>query len=194
MTIDIAVLFSGGGRTVLNLLNHIEAGTLDANISLSIASMDGLTGIDRLTERGLDVAIARTEDESLEIGDSRTIAWLEDTRPSLICLCGYLRLLKIESWMNGRVLNIHPALLPKHGGKGMFGMHVHETVIKNGDRKSGCTVHFVDEQYDHGETIIQRTCQVETDDTPQSLADKVFQLECDAYVDAIHKVARELKV
>ncbi len=194
MTIDIAVLFSGGGRTVLNLLNHIEAGTLDANISLSIASMDGLTGIDRLTERGLDVAIARTEDESLEIGDSRTIAWLEDTRPSLICLCGYLRLLKIESWMNGRVLNIHPALLPKHGGKGMFGMHVHETVIKNGDRKSGCTVHFVDEQYDHGKTIIQRTCQVETDDTPQSLADKVFQLECDAYVDAIHKVARELKV
>ena len=194
MTIDIAVLFSGGGRTVLNLLNHIEAGTLDANISLSIASMDGLTGIDRLTERGLDVAIARTEDESLEIGDSRTIAWLEDTRPSLICLCGYLRLLKIETWMNGRVLNIHPALLPKHGGKGMFGMHVHEAVIKNGDRKSGCTVHFVDEQYDHGETIIQRTCQVEADDTPQSLADKVFQLECDAYVDAIHKVARQLKV
>lgn len=194
MTIDIAVLFSGGGRTVLNLLNHIEAGNLDARITLAIASKDGLVGIDRLNERGLDVAIARTDDEPLEIGDSRTSAWLEDARPSLICLCGYLRLLTIEPWMEGRVLNIHPALLPNHGGKGMYGMRVHEHVIKSGDTQSGCTVHFVDEQYDHGETIVQRTCQVEVDDTPQSLADKVFQLECSAYVEAIHKVARELTV
>ena len=146
MTIDIAVLFSGGGRTVLNLLNHIEAGNLDARITLAIASKDGLVGIDRLNERGLDIAIARTDDEPLEIGDSRTSAWLEDARPSLICLCGYLRLLTIEPWMEGRVLNIHPALLPNHGGKGMYGMRVHEHVIKSGDTQSGCTVHFVDEQ------------------------------------------------
>ena len=194
MTIDIAVLFSGGGRTVLNLLNQIEVGTLDANISLAIASREGLVGIDRLTERGLDVAIARRVDEPLELGDSRTVAWLEDARPSLICLCGYLRLLHIEPWMEGRVMNIHPALLPNHGGKGMFGMHVHESVIESGDQQSGCTVHFVDEQYDHGETIVQHTCQVDADETPQSLADKVFQLECNAYVEAINKVASKHKV
>ena len=194
MTIDIAVLFSGGGRTVLNLLNQIEVGTLDANISLAIASREGLVGIDRLTERGLDVAIARRVDEPLELGDSRTVAWLEDARPSLICLCGYLRLLHIEPWMEGRVMNIHPALLPNHGGKGMFGMHVHESVIESGDQQSGCTVHFVDEQYDHGETIVQHTCQVDADETPQSLADKVFQLECNAYVEAINKVASKHNV
>ncbi len=194
MTIDIAVLFSGGGRTVLNLLNQIEAGNLDANISLAIASKDGLLGIDRLTERGLDVAIARRVDEPYELGDIRTIAWLDDVRPSLICLCGYLRLLNIQPWMEGRVLNIHPALLPKHGGKGMFGLHVHESVINSGDSQSGCTVHFVDEQYDHGETIVQRTCNIIAGETPQSLADKVFQLECTAYVEAINKVACKLKV
>lgn len=194
MTIDIAVLFSGGGRTVLNLLNQIEAGNLDANISLAIASKDGLVGIDRLTERGLDVAIARRVDEPYELGDIRTIAWLDDVRPSLICLCGYLRLLNMQPWMEGRVLNIHPALLPKHGGKGMFGLHVHESVINSGDLQSGCTVHFVDEQYDHGETIVQRTCNVVASETPQSLADKVFQLECTAYVEAINKVACKLKV
>ena len=194
MTIDIAVLFSGGGRTVLNLLNQIEAGNIDANISLAIASKDGLLGIDRLTERGLDVAIARRVDEPYELGDIRTIAWLDDVRPSLICLCGYLRLLNIQPWMEGRVLNIHPALLPKHGGKGMFGLHVHESVINSGDSQSGCTVHFVDEQYDHGETIVQRTCNIIAGETPQSLADKVFQLECTAYVEAINKVACKLKV
>ena len=187
MTIDIAVLFSGGGRTVLNLLNQIEVGTLDANISLAIASREGLVGINRLTDRGLD-------DETLELGDSRTVAWLEDARPSLICLCGYLRLLHVEPWMEGRVMNIHPALLPNHGGKGMFGMHVHESVSRSGDQQSGCTVHFVDEQYDHGETIIQHTCQVDADETPQSLADKVFRLECNAYVEAINKVASKHKV
>ena len=151
-------------------------------------------GIDRLTERGLDVAIARRVDEPYELGDIRTIAWLDDVRPSLICLCGYLRLLNIQPWMEGRVLNIHPALLPKHGGKGMFGLHVHESVINSGDSQSGCTVHFVDEQYDHGETIVQRTCNIVVGETPQSLADKVFQLECTAYVEAINKVACKLKV
>ena len=100
----------------------------------------------------------------------------------------------MQPWMEGRVLNIHPALLPKHGGKGMFGLHVHESVINSGDLQSGCTVHFVDEQYDHGETIVQRTCNVVASETPQSLADKVFQLECTAYVEAINKVACKLKV
>ncbi len=194
MTIDIAVLFSGGGRTVLNLLNHIEAGNLDANITLAIASKDGLEGIDKLAERGVEVAIARAQDESPEIGDSRTIAWLEELRPSLICLCGYLRHLQLSPWMEGRVLNIHPSLLPKHGGKGMYGMNVHDSVIQSGDAQSGCTVHFVDDFYDHGEAIVQKTCQVESSDTAESLADKVFQLECEAYVEAISKVAHELKV
>ena len=194
MTMNIAVLFSGGGRTILNLLDNIENGNLDINITLAIASVNGIAGIDRLVERGLDVAIAREQSQDSQIGDANTNAWLEDARPDLICLCGYLQLLEIQPWMEGRVINIHPALLPKFGGKGMYGMHVHQEVINQEELVSGCTVHYVDSQYDHGETILQRTCIVEQIDTAQSLAKKVFELECVAYPAAIQEVAMQLKV
>ena len=191
---NIAVLFSGGGRTVLNLLDYIERGELDLNITLAIASVNEIVGIDRLVDRGLDVAVAREQSQDSQIGDENTNAWLEEARPNLICLCGYLRLLKIQPWMEGRVINIHPALLPKFGGKGMFGMHVHQAVINQEESVSGCTVHYVDSQYDHGEIILQQTCMVEQNDTAQSLAKKVFGLECAAYPAAIQEVALQLKV
>ena len=190
----LAVLFSGGGRTILNLIDKIKDGSLDARITLAIASKDNLPGIDRLTNRGIDVAIAKQDDDSPEVIDARVHAWLEEEKPDLILLCGYLRLLKIDTWMHGRVLNIHPALLPDFGGKGMYGMHVHDAVLKSGCEHSGCTVHFVDEEYDHGPTILQETCKISTGETVQSLADKVFSLECKAYPDAIRKVAQQLKV
>lgn len=190
----LAVLFSGGGRTILNLLDSIEDGKLDANISLAIASRNGIAGIDRLAERCIDVAVAKQDGDQPEEIDARVHAWLEEAKPDLIVLCGYLRLLKIEPWMQGRVLNIHPALLPDFGGKGMYGMHVHNAVLESGCEKSGCTVHFVDEQYDHGPTILQETCTIDADETAQSLADKVFSLECKLYPEAIRKVADQLKV
>lgn len=194
MTTNLAVLFSGGGRTILNILDFIERGDLDANISQAIASRNGVEGIDRLIARGLDVSIARIDGETPSIGDQRVGAWLTHEKPDLICLCGYVRLLIIDPWMHGRVINIHPALLPNFGGKGMYGMHVHETVISNGAPQSGCTVHYVDEEYDHGPTIVQKTCLVDDSDTPQTLADKVFELECQAYPEAIAQVAMQLKV
>ena len=194
MTANLAVLFSGGGRTVLNILDSIDRGELGAIISQAIASRSEIRGIDRLVDRGLDVAIARNEDEDVSIGDTRVIAWLESAKPDLICLCGYLRLIEMKPWMEGRIINIHPALLPKFGGKGMYGMQVHEAVINQGEIQSGCTVHFVDEQYDHGPTILQKTCSIDPSETPQSLAAKVFELECEAYPEAIAQVAMKLKV
>ncbi len=116
MTISIGVLFSGGGRTVLNLLHCIDRGELDANMTIAIASRDGIAGIDRLADRKLEVAIAKTQGVCNDEGDARVSAWLEEAKPDLICLCGYLRLLEIQPWMHGRVLNIHPSLLPAHGG------------------------------------------------------------------------------
>jgi phosphoribosylglycinamide formyltransferase-1 len=193
MTISLGVLFSGGGRTVLNLLDCIERGELDATITIAIASKEGLAGIDRLIERGIDIAIAKTDGMSDEEGDARTTAWLEESKPDLICLCGYLRLLEIQPWMEGSVVNIHPALLPAHGGKGMYGLRVHKAVLKNGDFTSGCTVHLVDEEYDHGTTILQRSCEVHKDDSPQDLADRVFDLECTAYPDAIRHLVATLQ-
>lgn len=194
MTIKIAVLFSGGGRTVLNLLDYIDKGLLDATITLAIASRSGISGIERLADRGIDVAIARTPGESLEDGDMRVQTWLGEERPTLICLCGYLRLLTIEPWMEEKIINIHPSLLPKFGGKGMFGMRVHEIVLEQCETETGCTVHYVDDEYDHGPTILQLTCPVESNDTPQSLADRVFALECEAYPLAIKQVTEQLKV
>jgi phosphoribosylglycinamide formyltransferase-1 len=194
MTTKLAVLFSGGGTTILNLLDYIEDGKLDAEIVLSIASRSDLTGIDRLADRGVDVAIAKQDGDSIEVANTKIQAWLKEAQPDLILLCGYLRLLKIEPWMEGRVLNIHPALLPDFCGKGMYGNHVHEAVIKSGEKVSGCTVHYVDEQYDNGPTIIQKTCEVKTSDTPQILAQRVFTLECQAYPEAIKAVSEKLKV
>jgi formyltetrahydrofolate-dependent phosphoribosylglycinamide formyltransferase len=194
MTTKIAVLFSGGGRTILNLLDCIENGTLDAKITLAIASRSGIVGLDRLNERGIEVAVARTDNESASDGDLRVQAWLNEERPDLICLCGYLRLLTIDPWMENKIINIHPSLLPKFGGKGMYGMKVHESVLTHGETESGCTVHYVDAQFDHGPNILQRICPVHPDDSPQILADRVFELECGAYPVAIQMASEQLKV
>ena len=194
MTTKLAVLFSGGGRTILNILDYMDRGELDAKIVLAIASRNDISGIERLADRGIDVAIAKHEGDDAQTVDGRVQAWLEEIELDLILLCGYLRLLKMEPWMQGRVLNIHPALLPNYCGKGMYGMLVHTSVIYNNESTSGCTVHFVDELYDHGPTILQRTCDVISSDTPQDLADRVFLLECDAYPTAIKMVAEKLKV
>ncbi len=184
----LAVLFSGGGRTVLNLLNKIEDGELNAKIVLAIASKKTISGIDILADRGLDIAIAKQDMDTQEDANNKISAWLNEAKPDLILLCGYLSLLPIEPWMQGKVLNIHPALLPDFGGKGMYGMRVHEAVIAHQKATSGCTVHFVDEEYDHGPTILQETCEVSGKETPKSLADKVFSLECVAYPNAIRIV------
>jgi formyltetrahydrofolate-dependent phosphoribosylglycinamide formyltransferase len=194
MSIKLAVLFSGGGTTILNLLNHIEDGKLDAEIVLAVASRNNITGIDRLADRNIEVAVAKQEGDSDKIIDEKIQAWLQEAQPDLILLCGYLRLLPIESWMQGRVLNIHPSLLPDFGGKGMFGIHVHEAVMKSGNCESGCTVHYVDEEYDHGPTLIQKTCPISDEDTPQTLASKVFALECLAYPEAIKLASKKVTV
>lgn len=194
MTANLAVLFSGGGRTVLNILDCIENGTLDAKISLAIASSAGIDGIDRIASRGIDVAVARPQGDSIDDGDLHVQSWLNREQPDLICLCGYLRLLHIEPWMVGRIINIHPSLLPKYGGKGMYGMRVHEAVLAKEEEETGCTVHYVDDEYDHGPTILQRTFPVESGETPQTIADKVFALECEAYPLAIQKAIEQLKV
>jgi len=110
-----------------------------------------------------------------------------------ICLAGYLRLLPPEvlSRYAKRILNIHPALLPRFGGKGMYGMRVHEAVLASGETESGCTVHLVTENYDEGPIILQKKCPVEKDDTPETLALRVLKLEHQTYSEALRKVIQE---
>jgi len=112
----------------------------------------------------------------------------------LVLLAGFVHLYLFPPKWAGRVLNIHPALLPRFGGKGFYGRRVHEAVLRSGARESGCTVHFADERYDHGPIILQKKVPVLPGDTPESLAERVFQAECEAYPEAIRRVAARLGV
>jgi folate-dependent phosphoribosylglycinamide formyltransferase PurN len=104
-------------------------------------------------------------------------------------MAGFLQLLRIPDDFAGRVLNIHPALLPAFGGQGMYGRRVHKAVLAAGVKESGCTVHVADNEYDHGPIVLQRTVEVRPDDTPEALADRVFAAECEAYPEAIRLFA-----
>lgn len=182
----IGALLSGGGRTLLNLLDRIDEGSLDAEVVRVISSRTSAAGVDRCRARGLDVdVITRTEAGSEDAMHDAISAALVAADVNLVCLCGYLRWFRIDPPFVGRVVNIHPSLLPAYGGRGMHGMNVHRAVVEAGERFSGCTVHVVDEEYDHGPIVLQRSCPVRPDDTPESLADRVFDEECEAYPAAL---------
>jgi phosphoribosylglycinamide formyltransferase-1 len=186
----IAALISGGGRTLMNIADEIDAGRLNAQVVLVIASREKIAGVERARARSFDVRIARRRDfDSDDALHDAITRWMLEKDVQLVCLCGYLRWLRIDPPFRGRLVNIHPALLPEFGGKGMYGEHVHRAVLESGRTVSGCTVHFVDEQYDHGPTIVQRTCPVLPDDTVDKLAARVFEQECIAYPEAIRLFA-----
>lgn len=172
----IAALLSGGGRTLMNLVDRIDDAKLNARIDTVISSRADAPGVERARARGFDVQVAQDGDVS---------SLLDPDRHDLVCLCGWLRHLHLEPWMHGRVMNIHPSLLPAFGGRGMYGDRVHAAVLESGIPNTGCTVHFVDEEYDHGPVVIQRACMVEPGDTVDSLAARVFTIECDVYPEAI---------
>lgn len=176
------MLLSGGGRTLLNLADEIDAGRLDAEIGLVIASRD-CPGAGRARARGLKVEVIEgpipAPTLQLRLAAER-IAW--------VVLAGYLMWVDTPPAYAGRVVNIHPALLPRHGGKGMYGRHVHEAVLAAGETESGCTVHLVDAEYDHGQTLLQRRCPVLPGDTPDTLAARVFEQECIAYPQALREL------
>lgn len=186
----IACLVSGGGRSVMNLQDRIDGGTLAARVVLVAATRPGVAAIGRCRDRGLPaVEIASEPRETL---DDRLDAALHAARTELVVLAGYLRMFRCTAWQ-GRCINIHPALLPRHGGRGMWGHHVHEAVLAAGDRESGCTVHWVDAAYDHGEPILRRTCPVLPSDDADTLADRVFAEERIALPEAIASIGRWLR-
>lgn len=177
----IAILMSGGGRTAANIHQACLDGRVAADVALVIAHREDVAGVARCRERGLRVAVVPAGDALADRVDD----CLASARIDLVCLAGYLRRFRVGSLWAGRTLNIHPALLPRFGGKGMYGMRVHEAVLAAGARESGCTVHEVDEEYDHGATLVERRCAVLPGDTPESLAARVHAEEIPAYPQAI---------
>ncbi|HEY8667276.1 MAG TPA: phosphoribosylglycinamide formyltransferase [Tepidisphaeraceae bacterium] len=194
--LKLAVLVSGGGTTLQNLIDSIAAGQLDARINLVIGSKPGLAGLQRAADAKLmSFVVERQPAESVGDFSKKVFSLCNDAGVDLVCLGGWLCLLELPEKYLGRVINIHPALLPSFGGKGMFGKTVHRAVLDHGCKISGCTVHFADNSYDNGPIILQRVCPVLEEDSPADLAHRVFEEEKIAYPEAIRLFQhRRLKI
>jgi formyltetrahydrofolate-dependent phosphoribosylglycinamide formyltransferase len=188
--IRLAVLLSGGGTTLQNLIDCIADGRLAAQIVLVVSNQAEAFGLARAERAGMATAVVdRKECGSREEFSGRIFERIRQAKADLVCMAGFLQLLLIPDDFTGRVLNIHPSLVPSFCGKGYYGHHVHEAALAYGVKVSGCTVHFADNVYDHGPIILQRTVPVLGDDTPDTLAARVFEQECEAYPEAIRLFA-----
>jgi formyltetrahydrofolate-dependent phosphoribosylglycinamide formyltransferase len=188
--VRLAVLLSGGGTTLQNFIDRIADGRLRAQIGIVISNHADAFGLIRAERAGIPTTvIERGEFNTREAFSQRIFASCREARIHLVCLAGFLQLIHIPDDFQGHVMNIHPALIPAFCGKGYYGHHVHEAALAYGVKVSGCTVHFADNVYDHGPIILQRTVPVREDDTPDTLAARVFEQECEAYPEAIRLFA-----
>jgi formyltetrahydrofolate-dependent phosphoribosylglycinamide formyltransferase len=181
----LAVLLSGSGRTLDNLLDRSASGRLAATIERVVSSREDVRGVRIAEAAGIPVSVVSPRGVAVADFSEAIFDACELCRPDLVVMAGFLHLVRIPSRFAGRVINIHPSLLPAFGGKGFHGMHVHRAVIERGCTLSGCTVHFVDDEYDHGRILLQKAVPVLPDDSPDSLAVRVFAAECEALPEAI---------
>lgn len=191
--LPIAVLISGGGTTLKNLIDRKAQNTLAVDFRLVVSSNPKAKGLEFAQEASIPARVIRKKD--FVDGQAHSDAMFEAIRESgakLVVMGGYLEHLLIPDDFEKRVINIHPSLIPAFCGKGMYGLYVHQAAIEFGVKVSGCTVHFVDNQYDHGPILLQRTCQVLEGDTPEMLQKRVFELEREALPDAINKIAQAI--
>ncbi len=188
----LAVLLSGSGRTLDNLLGEIAAGRLAARVDAVVSNKSGVRGLTIAGRAGVPTHIVPRRDLSRADWSRQIFAICRRAEADLVVMAGFLQLLEIPADFSGRVINIHPALLPAFGGKGFHGMHVHRAVVARGCTVSGCTVHLVDNEYDHGHILLQKTVPVLADDTAESLAARVFAAECVALPEAIATFGPEL--
>ncbi len=187
----LGVLVSGAGATLENLVQRIRDGRLrNAEIALVISSRSAVRGVEIARAAGLPLEIVRKRDHPDEAAFSAAIArMLDRATVDLAVLAGFLCFWRLPPRYDGRVLNIHPALLPRFGGKGMYGRHVHAAVHAAGVTESGCTVHLVDNEYDHGPIVAQARVPVQSADTPETLAQRVMAAERELYPRVIQQIA-----
>jgi formyltetrahydrofolate-dependent phosphoribosylglycinamide formyltransferase len=189
MSARLALAVSGGGRSLENLAEVIARGELPAEIALVIADRDGIQALERARRLGIETLVLPYKGfAAVAEFSARVFAELDARAIELCVLAGFLRLLKIPPPWAGRVVNIHPALLPAFGGKGFYGDRVHAAVLASGARESGCTVHLVDDQYDHGPILLQRRVPVLPGDDVHTLAARVFEQEKRALPEALARL------
>jgi phosphoribosylglycinamide formyltransferase 1 len=188
--IRLGVLISGGGTTLVNFLRKIELGKLRAEVPIVIGSRPDCGGLDHARIAGIRAeVVSRKTCTSVEDFSDRIFSLLREAKVDLVPLAGFLSLIRIPDDFANRVLNIHNALIPSFCGKGMYGLKVHRAALARGAKVSGCTVHFADNIYDHGPIIVQKAVPVAEGDTPETLAARVFEAECEAYPEAIRLFA-----
>lgn len=180
--IKIAVLISGGGRTLKNFLDLAAEGRLPVDVRLVISSTERAKGLQYAREAGVPFTVfERNQFESDEAYGTAIFAACRETDIDCVAMAGFLKLAPVPEDFAGRVLNIHPALIPSFCGPGMYGHFVHQAVLDYGAKVTGCTVHFVDNEYDRGPIIWQQPVPVFDDDTADTLAARVFEAEKEAY-------------
>lgn len=181
--IAIIVGTKGRGSNMRNLIEHFQTDP-DIHVTLVLAPSPDSPALEVANKFGVKTATFNAKDDKLP---QKLAQKLSENNINFICLAGYLRLIpsNIVKEFTGRILNIHPALLPKFGGKGMYGMHVHNAVIEAKETESGCTIHYVNEEYDEGAILLQSKCEITPHDTPESLAQKVLKLEHETYPKAV---------
>ncbi|MBR0225178.1 MAG: phosphoribosylglycinamide formyltransferase [Thermoguttaceae bacterium] len=187
----LAVLISGRGRTLKNLLDVIDRGELDAEICVVIASSKNSSGLQYAEKYNIPIAVVESSDyETTEDFSDEVFRPCFATGADYVVMAGYLKYLRIPHELKDRVLNIHPSLIPSFCGKGMYGRRVHEQVLAGGVKVTGCTVHFVDNEYDHGPIIVQKWVEVHDDDTIDTLSDRVlYECEFKAYPEALRYIS-----
>lgn len=186
----IAILASGSGSNAENIANYFN-GSNYAEVSFIIANNPEAYVIERAKRLGIECAVV-TKAQFMDADE--IIAMLQERSIDFVVLAGFLLLVpaKLIRAYPGRIVNIHPALLPKHGGKGMYGDRVHKAVVESGDTESGITIHLIDEQYDKGTTFFQAKCPVLPTDTPDDVAAKVHALEYEHFPHVIEEILHTL--
>ncbi len=188
--LQVAVLLSGSGRTLENLLSLRARGELDVDIPVVVSTRRNVRGVEVATNAGIAThVVTRRDAPTPEEMSARIVEHLAPHGIGLILLAGFLSQLEILPEWEGRMMNIHPSLLPLFGGRGLYGTRVHEAVLASGMKVTGCTVHLVNAEYDAGPIVLQHCIPIEDDDTPESLGARVFAAECRAYPEAVRLFA-----
>ena len=191
--IPTAVFLSGGGRTLENLLQHVRTDSMPIDVRLVLSSSAKVRGVEVGRNAGIDTRVVlKSKFLTSETYRDAMFGPCREVGAKLVVMAGFLKHVLVPDDFNRRVVNIHPSLIPAFSGEGMYGHRVHEAAIRRGVQFSGCTVHFVDNDYDHGPIILQRVCAVPKDCSPNQLAAAVFELECEALPAAIKDIATDL--
>lgn len=191
----IAVFISGSGSDMQSVIDGCESGYIDGKVVCVVASKEGIYGLERAEKHGIDSAVFALKDYDRDCvkRDEAIINYIAAHDVDLVVLAGYLGIVseKLVSAYRGRMINIHPSLIPAHCGKGMYGLKVHASVLASGDKVSGATVHYVDEGTDTGDIIVQQRVKVEEGDTPETLQARVLETEHQLLPYAVHFLCRK---